>query len=236
MGAGGAFVPPEGYFDGITNVLNKYALPLIDDEVITGFGRTGEWFGCAKYGFEPDSMSIAKALSSSYMPISAVLLSPEMTEIIDRESKRIGVLAHGFTYGGHPVAAAVALRTIEIYKRRDIVGHVRHVEPLFLKLLAGLSDHPLVGEARGVGLIAGIELVADKKDKRAFDPAKNVAFQLSLMAEQEGLIIRPLLGDRFGLCPPLVITEDEITELFARLGKALDRTLDWARSEKLLTR
>ena len=231
MGAGGAFVPPEGYFDAITRVLDKYALPLIDDEVITGFGRTGEWFGCAKYGFEPDSMSIAKALSSAYMPISAVLLSPELTDIIDQESKRIGVLGHGFTYGGHPVAAAVALRTIEIYKRRDIVGHVRHVEPLFLKLLAAVGEHPLVGEAKGVGLIAGIELVADKADKRAFDPAKGVAQMLGILAEQEGLIVRPLLGERFALCPPLVITEDEITELVARLGKALDRTLDWAVAE-----
>ena len=172
MGAGGAFVPPEGYFNAITRVLDKYALPLIDDEVITGFGRTGEWFGCAKYGFEPDSVSLAKALTSSYMPLSAVLLSPELTEIIDRESKRIGVLAHGLTYGGHPVACAVALKTIEIYKRRDIVGHVRHVAPLFLQKLAALADHPLVGEAKGVGLIAGIELVADKPSKRAFDPAK----------------------------------------------------------------
>ncbi len=101
-------------------MLDQYALPLIDDEVITGFGRTGEWFGCAKYGFEPDSMSVAKALSSSYMPISAVLLSPELSDIIDRESRRIGVLGHGFTYGGHPVAAAVALKTIEIYQRRDM--------------------------------------------------------------------------------------------------------------------
>ena len=231
MGAGGAMVPPDGYFDAITQVLDKYDIPLVDDEVITGFGRTGEWFGSAKYGFEPDSMSIAKALSSAYMPISAVLLSPELTDIIDQESKRIGVLGHGFTYGGHPVAAAVALRTIEIYKRRDIVGHVRHVEPLFLKLLAAVGEHPLVGEAKGVGLIAGIELVADKADKRAFDPAKGVAQMLGILAEQEGLIVRPLLGERFALCPPLVITEDEITELFARLGKALDRTLDWAVAE-----
>ena len=226
MGAGGAFMPPEGYFDAITRVLGKYALPLIDDEVITGFGRTGEWFGCAKYGFEPDSMSLAKALSSAYLPISAVLLSPEMTQIINAESKRIGTLGHGFTYGGHPVAAAVAIKTIEIYKRRDIVGHVRHIEPLFLKHLAGLQDHPLVGDAKGVGLIAGIELVADKQSKRAFDPAKGVANMLGRLAEAEGLIVRPLPGERFALCPPLVIEPADIDDLFARLGKALDRTLD----------
>jgi 4-aminobutyrate--pyruvate transaminase len=229
MGAGGAILPPEGYFDAIGKVLDKYALPLIDDEVITGFGRTGEWFGCAKYGFEPESMSLAKALSSAYLPISAVLLSPEMTEIIDAESRKLGTLGHGFTYGGHPVAAAVALKTIEIYKRRDIVGHVRHVEPLFLKHLAALEAHPLVGEAKGVGLIAGVELVADKASKQAFDPARGVVAMLGRLAEAEGLIVRPLPGERFALCPPLVINEAEIDELFARLNKALDATLDWTR-------
>jgi 4-aminobutyrate--pyruvate transaminase len=234
MGAGGAMLPPDGYFDAITKVLDKHDIPLIDDEVITGFGRTGEWFGCAKYGFEPDSMSIAKALSSAYLPISAVLLSPELTEIIDQESRKIGVLAHGYTYGGHPVTAAVALRTLEIYQRRDVVGHVRHVEPVFLKRLASLADHPLVGEAKGVGLIAGIELVADKATKKNFDPAMGVAFRLSVFAEAEGLIVRPLPSDRIALCPPLIISEAEIGELFDRLERALAKTLDWAKSKKLL--
>ena len=229
MGAGGAFVPPDGYFDAITGVLKKYSLPLIDDEVITGFGRTGEWFGCATYGFEPDSMSLAKALTSAYLPLSAVMLSPELSDIIDAESKRIGVLGHGFTYGGHPVSCAVALKAIEIYKRRDIVGHVRHVAHRFLERLAAIGEHPLVGEAKGVGLIAGIELVADKKTKAAFDPARLVVQRLARLAEDEGLIVRPLPGERFALCPPLVITEEEIDELFARLTKALDRTLDWVR-------
>jgi 4-aminobutyrate--pyruvate transaminase len=234
MGAGGAMVPPDGYFDAITQVLDKYTIPLIDDEVITGFGRTGEWFGCAKYGFEPDSMSIAKALSSAYLPISAVLLSPELTEIIDAESRKIGVLAHGFTYGGHPVTAAVALKTIEIYQKRDVVGHVRHVEPAFLKRLALVAEHPLVGEAKGVGLIAGIELVADKASKKNFDPARGVAQKLASFAEEAGLIVRPLPGDRFALCPPLVISESEIGELFDRLERAFAKTLDWVTLEKLV--
>jgi 4-aminobutyrate--pyruvate transaminase len=234
MGAGGAMVPPEGYFDAITQVLDRYGIALVDDEVITGFGRTGEWFGCAKYGFEPDSMSIAKALSSSYIPISAVLLSPELTEIIDAESRRIGVLGHGFTYGGHPVSAAVALKTIEIYQTRDVVGHVRHVEPLFLERLARIADHPLVGEAKGVGLIAGVELVADKKTKASFDPARGAALKLGTFAEEAGLIVRPLPSDRFAICPPLVISEAEIGELFDRLERALAKTLDWAKAEKLI--
>ena len=234
MGAGGAMTPPEGYFDAITKVLDKYSLPLIDDEVITGFGRTGEWFGCAKYGFEPDSMSIAKALSSSYLPISAVLLSPEMTEIIDAESRRIGVLGSGFTYGGHPVSCAVALKTLEIYQKRDVVGHVRHVEPVFLERLARVADHPLVGEARGVGLIAGVELVADKAKRTSFDPAKAVALKMCGFAEEECLILRALPSDRFAICPPLVISEAEINELFDRMERALAKTLHWAKAEKLI--
>ncbi len=234
MGAGGAILPPDGYFDELTKVLAKYGIPLIDDEVITGFGRTGEWFGCGKYGFEPDSMSIAKAMSSAYLPISAVMLSPELTEIIDKESRRIGVLGHGLTYGGHPVTAAVALKTIEIYQKRDVVGHVRHVEPVFLKRLAQLENHPMVGEARGVGLVAGIELVANKASKQSFDPARLVALTLCGFGEGEGLIIRALPSDRIALCPPLVISEAEINELFDRLERALAKLLDWATREKLI--
>jgi 4-aminobutyrate---pyruvate transaminase len=233
MGAGGAIVPPDGYFDAITKVLMHHAIPLISDEIITGFGRTGEWFGCAKYGFEPDSVSIAKALSSAYLPVSAVMLSPEMTELIDRESRRLNVLGHGLTYGGHPVTTAVALKTLEIYQRRDIVGHVRHVAPLFLSRLKQLEEHPLVGEARGVGLIAGIELVADKKTKARFDPARQVNQVATNFAEDNGLIVRPLPTDRLALCPPLIISEAEINELFDRLTRALDATADWAKREKL---
>ena len=234
MGAGGCFVPPEGYFDAITQVLSRHGIPLIDDEVITGFGRTGEWFGCAKYGFEPDTMSIAKALSSAYLPISAVLLSPEISEIIEQESGRIGTFGHGFTYSGHPVAAAVALKTIEIYQARDIVGHVRHVAPLFQKRLRALADHPLVGEANGVGLIGAIELVADKKTKQSFDPAKQVGAMLAAFGHDEGVIARPLLSDRIAFCPPLVISEGEIGELFDRFEHALAKGLDWAKKEKLI--
>ena len=234
MGAGGVILPPEGYFDAVTKVLSRHGIPLIADEVITGFGRTGNWFGCGTYGIEPESMSIAKALSSAYLPISAVLLSPELSDIVEQESGRIGTFGHGFTYTGHPVAAAVALKTIEIYQRRDIVGHVRHVAPLFLKRLKALGEHPLVGEASGVGLIGAIELVADKKSKANFEPAKQAGATLANFAQDEGLIVRPLLGDRVALCPPLVITEAEIGDLFDRLERALAKALDWAVREKLI--
>ncbi len=234
MGAGGAMVPPKGYFEAITAVLDKYDIRLVDDEVICGFGRTGQAFGCQTFNYQPDSMSVAKALSSAYVPISAVLLSPELVEIIEEEATRIGGLWHAFTYSAHPVAAAVALKTLEIYERRDTFGHVRKVAPLFLKRLAALGDHPLVGEANGVGLIGAIEMVADKQTKRNFEAAKLVGARCGQFCQDEGVIVRPLINDRIALCPPLVISEAEINELFNRFERGLDKTLDWARGEKLL--
>jgi 4-aminobutyrate--pyruvate transaminase len=234
LGAGGVILPPEGYFEAVMRVLDRYEIPLIDDEVITGFGRTGNWFGSGTYGFEPESMSIAKALSSAYLPISAVLMSPELSEVVEQESGKIGTFGHGFTYSGHPVAAAVALKTLEIYQARDIVGHVRHVAPAFQRRLHAFADHPLVGEATGIGLIGAVELVANKATKQNFEPAKQVAATIARFCESEGLIVRPLLGDRIAFCPPLVIEESEIGELFDRFDRAMAEGLDWATREKLL--
>jgi 4-aminobutyrate--pyruvate transaminase len=234
MGAGGAMVPPRGYFEAITAVLDKYGIYLVDDEVICGFGRTGNAFGCQTYNYQPDSMSVAKALSSAYLPISAVLLSPELVEIIEEEATRIGGLWHAFTYSAHPVAAAVAVKTLEIYQRRDTFGHVRKVAPVFQARLKALAGHPLVGEADGVGLIGGIEMVADKKTKRNFEAAKGVGAKCGQFCQDEGVIVRPLLSDRIALCPPLVINEAEINELFDRFTRGLDKTLEWARREGLL--
>ena len=234
QGAGGVILPPTGYFREIGRVLAKYDIPLIDDEVITGFGRTGNWFGCETYGFQPESMTVAKALSSSYLPISAVLLSPDLCDAIEAESGRIGTFGHGYTYTGHPVCAAVALKAIELYQQRDIVGHVRKVATHFQKRIARLAEHPLVGDATSVGLIGGIELVADKKTRAAFDPAKFVAATVFNFAQEEGVISRPLLNDRLAFCPPLVIAETEIDELFDRFECGLNRGLDWVKREGLL--
>ena len=217
-------MPPRGYFEAITAVLDKYGIRLVDDEVICGFGRTGNAFGCQTYHFQPDSMSLAKALSSAYLPISAVMLSPELVEIIEEEATRIGGLWHAFTYSAHPVAAAVALKTLEIYERRDTFGHVRKVAPVFEKRLKALGDHPLVGEANGVGLIGAVELTPDKKTKRNFDPAKSVGAKCGQFCQDEGIIVRALLHDRIALCPPLVISEAEIAEMLKRLRVALDET------------
>jgi 4-aminobutyrate---pyruvate transaminase len=151
------------------------------------------------------------------------------------ESRKIGAFGHGFTYSGHPVAAAVALKLIEIYRRERLADAVAAKAVRFQERLAALGRHPLVGEARGLGLVGAIELVADKSDKRSFDPKAAVGPRAVQFAEEEGLIVRFLPSDVVSLCPPVIITEAEIDDLFDRLGRALDRTLDWAKRERHLT-
>jgi 4-aminobutyrate--pyruvate transaminase len=234
MGAGGVIVPPQGYFDAVMQVCAKYDLFVIDDEVICGFGRLGTPFGCQALGFKPHSISIAKALSSAYLPIAATLIPESMYEAMLTESRKIGTFAHGFTYSGHPVAAAVALKTLEIYARDKIFEKAAARMPQFQAHLKTLGEHPLVGEARGMGLVGAIELVADKASKRSFEPAKGAGPRCVKFAEEEGLIVRFIAGDIVSVCPPLIISEGEIDEMFARLTRALDRTLAWAKQESLI--
>ena len=233
MGAGGVIVPPETYFEKIMPVCAKHDLFVISDEVICGFGRLGTAFGCEKLGFKPHAISLAKALSSAYLPIAAVMIPEIMYEALLAESKKIGVFGHGFTYGGHPVSAAVAVKTLEIYAREQIFDKVAKHAPLFQSRLQALGEHPLVGEARGLGLIGGVELVADKRDKRAFAPQHGVAAKAVQFAEAEGLIVRAVLGDVVTLCPPLIISAAETDDLFDRLTRALDKTLDWVNGARL---
>lgn len=235
MGAGGVIVPPASYFVKIMAVCAKYEVYMISDEVICGFGRLGTMFGCETLGFQPHSLSVAKALSSAYVPIGAVLLPEIMYGALVDESRKIGTFGHGFTYSGHPVAAAVALKTLEIYTRERIVEAVQAKAVGFQAHLRRLGEHPLVGEARGMGLIGAVELIANRKTRLAFDPALAVAVRAVRLAEAEGVIVRMLPSDTLSLCPPLIISEAEIDELFARLSRALDRTLDWATREKLLS-
>ena len=235
MGAGGVIVPPQGYFDAVMKVCAKYDLYVISDEVICGFGRLGTRFGCEKLGFRPDSVSIAKALTSAYVPMAALTVPEAMYQAMLDESRKIGTFGHGFTYSGHPVAAAVALKTLEIYARERIVERAAQMSPQFQGRLAALGQHPLVGEARGLGLVGAVELVADKKAKRSFEAKAGVGPRAVAFAEAEGLIVRFLPSDVVSICPPLIISPAEIDELFDRLGRALDRTLDWARGEGLLT-
>jgi 4-aminobutyrate---pyruvate transaminase len=233
MGAGGVIVPPAGYFPAIAAVCAKYDLYLICDEVITGFGRLGKMFGCDVVGFTPHAISIAKALSSAYVPIAGVMLPEMMYEAMLIESRKIGTFGHGFTYSGHPVAAAVALKTLEIIERERIVDAVAAKVPQFLGRLHALAEHPLVGEARGLGLVGAVELVADKATKRAFDGKLGVTARCAQFAQEVGLIVRAL-ADSVAICPPLVITPAEIDVMFDRLATALNRTLDWATREKLI--
>ena len=222
MGAGGVVVPPAGYFEKIQAVLKKYDVYFIADEVICGFGRTGNMFGSETFNMKPDSISVAKALSSAYFPIAAVTVGEEMYQAMIDESKKIGTFGHGFTYTAHPVGAAIAAKTLEIYEKRNIVGHVRSVQPAFEARVARLADHPLVGHTRACGLIGAVELVANKSDKRAFDAAAGIGAAVVAAAQRNGLILRALAGDIVAFCPPLIITTEQVNEMFDAVEKALD--------------
>ena len=234
MGAGGAVTPPEGYFERINAILAKYDILFIADEVITGFGRTGEMFGTTTYKMNADTLSCAKALTSAYFPLSAVLVNEAVYEVLVDQSRKIGTFGHGNTYAGHPVGCAVAVKTLEIYQRDKIIERVRQVSPKFLARLGKLAEHPLIGEARGVGLIGGLEFVKDKASKAQFEAKKGVAAKSVSFAQEEGVILRAMGGDRVAFCPPLVISEAEIDEMFDRYERALVKTLDWVKAEGLL--
>ncbi|HSR23610.1 MAG TPA: aminotransferase [Candidatus Eisenbacteria bacterium] len=235
MGAGGVVVPPRGYFEAVQDVLRRYDVRFICDEVICGFGRTGSMWGAQTYGIDAHAISCAKGLSSAYMPIGAVLIDEPLYDAVVEQSRRHGSLAHGFTFGGHPVAAAVALRTLQLMEERDVVGHVRRVSVRFQERLRALGEHPLVGEARGVGLLGGVELVADRGARRRFERSLGVGARCAALALEAGLIVRPL-GDTLAICPPLIIQPEEVDDLFDRLGAALDRTADWLTGQGLAPR
>lgn len=230
MGAGGVIPPPATYFEKIQAVLRRHDVLFIADEVICGFGRTGNMWGSQTYCLRPDMITTAKALTSAYLPLSALLVSEEIYRACVDESAKIGVFGHGYTYSGHPVSCAVALETLRIYEERDILGHVRRVGPVLQDGLRRLREHPLVGEVRGVGLIAGVELVADKMTRQPFDPKLAVAARLAGYAQRHGAVVRPI-GDTIGFSPPLIISPEEVGELVARFERALSDTADWLRAE-----
>jgi 4-aminobutyrate--pyruvate transaminase len=233
QGAGGVIVPPMSYFPKIQAVLKKHDILMVADEVICGFGRTGNMFGCDTYGIKPDIMTVAKALSSSYMPISATLVNAEIYRGLEKGSEKNGAFAHGVTYAGHPVAAAVAVEALKIYEDTDIVTHVRKVAPHFQARLKALQAHPLISATRGVGLIGAIEIVQDKETRKPFDAASGVLAFLGNAVLTHGLITRAL-RDTMAVCPPLIITDAQIDELFDKLQRALDDTLAHARRLKLV--
>jgi 4-aminobutyrate--pyruvate transaminase len=234
MGVGGVLLPPATYFQKIQRVLEKYEILLIDDEVICGFGRTGNTWGAQTFHMKPTTVTAAKALSSAYLPISAVILPEFLYEPMIEPSAEAGIFGHGFTYSGHPVAAAVALKTLEIYEERALYEHVRRLTPRFQTLLNKLGDHALVGEARGVGLVGACELVSDRDAKTAFDPKRAVGAKCMGFCQAHGLIVRAI-GDAVAICPPFIVTEEQLEEIFVLFERGLDDTLDWAKKEGLVS-
>jgi L-2,4-diaminobutyrate transaminase len=223
MGAGGVLVPPRTYFDRVQAVLRKHDVLMIADEVICGFGRLGRNFGSDVYGIEPDLVTVAKGLTSGYFPLSAVVLSERVWSVLQAGSPEVGAFAHGFTYSGHPVGAAAAMANLDILLGEDLVGNSARTGTYLQECLQeSLGSHPMVGELRGLGLIAGVELVADRVSRQAFDPTLKVAQQVAARCLEDGLIVRALpVGHVIALSPPLCITRGEVDRVVDGLGRAI---------------
>ena len=223
MGAGGVIVPPRGYFEAVQAVLRRHDVLMVADEVICGFGRTGNYWGSQTFGVEPDILTCAKALSAAYLPISAVMVNDRVFQAIAKQSHEIGTFGMGYTYSGHPVPAAVAIEALRIYDEIAIVDHVRQVGPhLQAELRRRFANHEFVGEVRGVGLIGAIEFVADRSTRRKFPAATKLGPRLMAHCEANGVIGRALPGDALAFSPPLIIVEAEVDEMLDRIGHAID--------------
>jgi 4-aminobutyrate--pyruvate transaminase len=232
-GAGGVIVPPTGYFEKIQAVLSKYNILMWDDEVICGFGRTGADFGATSLGIQPQQMSLAKGLSSAYMPLSAAVITGDIYEALVEPSAQVGVFGHGYTYSGHPVACAVASKVIDIYQRDKLYENAANVGEYLQRRLREFESHPLVGEVRGMGLIGAVELVANKETRQAFE-SNAVGGVCQKSCEEHGMIVRAMGGNSIALCPPLIITEAQVDEIIQKLTSGLDEALAYVQRERLL--
>ena len=221
MGTGGVVIPPETYFEKIQAVLKRHDVLLVADEVITGFGRTGNWWGSQTFGLNPDMISCAKALTGAYMPLSALLVSEKIYAAMKRQSEKIGVFGHGYTYGAHPVACAVALEALRIYEEDGLVARSAELGKKLGDGLRNLASNPLVGEVRGVGLMWGVEVVRSKRTREPFPIEHRVGARVQSEAFARGLVCRAL-GDTIVFAPPLIVTERQIDEMLERFSKALD--------------
>lgn len=224
MGAGGVIPPSQGYFAAIQPILKKHGIPLVADEVICGFGRTGKLWGCQTYDIEPDIIVASKCLTAGYFPMGAILVSDEIHEGLVTAAEDFEEFPHGFTTAGHPVGCAIALKAIEVILNEGVFDNVVAVAPYFQERLNGFAAHPHIGEARGVGLMGALELVADKARKAPFPPDQPVSEQIANAALENGLICRPI-GQAIVLAPPFIITRDQIDELFDKLQRTLDQVL-----------
>ena len=233
MGAGGVIVPPEGYLPKVQALLNEHDIFLWADEVICGFGRTGNDFGSTTMGINPDLMSLAKQLSSAYVPISAAVVPGEMYEAMAQQSVNVGMFGHGYTYTGHPVACAAALKALEIYERDDLFARAAKMGVHMQSRLQEYAGHELVGEVRGKGLIGAIELVANKETGQAFSDGQVGAFA-QRACQDASLLLRVVSGSSVAFCPPLIIEENQIDEMVEKFGTALAATLEYAKKENLI--
>ena len=220
--------PPKGYFEAIQKVLDKHDMLMIADEVICGFGRTGNWWGSDTYNIKPDMMTIAKGLTSGYQPLSGSVISDKVWEVLVSGTPEVGAFAHGYTYSAHPIAAAAAMANLDIIEREDLVGKCATTGAYFQKKLNEVADkHPLVGQVRGVALLAGVELVADREKKVPLPLSSKAAPRLAAHCLEEGLVSRALMQmNAVSFSPPLVITESEVDEMLERFDRALVKTAD----------
>jgi L-2,4-diaminobutyrate transaminase len=226
MGTGGVVVPPRGYYEAVADVLRRHNVLSVSDEVITGFGRLGSWFGLEQFGYSPDIITCAKGLTSNYIPMSAVIIGSRIWDEIDSKRQTVGVFSHGFTTSAHPVAAAAGLATLKIIETEGLLDRAKSMGHLLLTGLQNrLSEHETVGEIRGCGLMVGLEFVADKKTKRSFDPSVRAARLLQRAALRNGVLVRALpVNDVIALSPPLVIDEHALEEIVDRLAIAVEET------------
>jgi len=224
MGAGGVITPSEGYFDVIQPILKKYDIPLIADEVICGFGRTGKLWGCETYNIKPDILVASKCVTAGYFPMGAILMSQSMVEKLDAASEEFEEFPHGYTTAGHPVGCAIALSAVDIILNQGVFDNIGKVSPHFQERLQRFSTHPHIGEVRGIGLMGALELVGNKKEKTRFPPEQPVAEQIANVALENGLICRPV-GQAIVVAPPFIITNDQIDELFDKLQKTVEQVI-----------
>jgi len=220
MGAGGVIPPPDGYFQAIQPILKKHGIPLIADEVICGFGRTGEMWGCVSYDFVPDAIISSKNLTAGYFPMGAIILGPELGDRLQAAAETIEEFPHGFTASGHPVGCAIALKAIDVIENEGLLENVCALTPRFQAGLARLAENPNIGEWRGKGLMGALEAVKDKATKTPFAGDLSVSERIANTCIDHGLICRPL-GQAIVLCPPFIMTNDQMDEMFGKLEKAL---------------
>jgi putrescine aminotransferase len=222
QGAGGAIIPPDTYWPEIQRICDAHGILLVADEVITGFGRLGQWFGSQHYGIRPDLMPFAKGVTSGYQPLGGVLVGDRVADVLVAKG---GEFFHGFTYSGHPVACAVASATLEVLQRERLIERAREqVIPAFAARWQSLADHPNVGEARSVGLIGALELVRDKSGRQRFAKELKVGERCRDICIEQGLVMRAV-GDTMIVAPPLVITEPQLDELVDKARRAVDLTI-----------